>query len=192
MYKKQRLAMVLVLLMSLVISGCGPGQLFGPTPTPTPTLTPTPTPLTDEEFTEVAREVCSNLKIEIAPLNLFDLASKADAYRRAADALAGLEITEQSAPYGTYLRSGLAELADSFDIFNKALSEALIKADLVDVHITILIDEAGGVFAHPSDNVFGIARLEIDATLIEELQSTQEQVREAAISLNLEDCAIEN
>jgi hypothetical protein len=36
----------ILLLLSLLISGCGPGQIFGPTftPTPTPTLTPTSTP----------------------------------------------------------------------------------------------------------------------------------------------------
>lgn len=34
---------ILVLVMSLIISGCGPGQVFGPTITPSPTNTPTPT-----------------------------------------------------------------------------------------------------------------------------------------------------
>jgi hypothetical protein len=34
---------LLVVVLS-AISGCGPGQLFGPTLTPTPTFTPTPTP----------------------------------------------------------------------------------------------------------------------------------------------------
>jgi hypothetical protein len=47
---KQRTFAILVLITSLVMSGCGPGQLFGPTltptlpPTPTSTLTPTPIP----------------------------------------------------------------------------------------------------------------------------------------------------
>lgn len=39
---------LLLILFNLILSGCGPGQLFGPTLTPTPsptsTLTPTPTP----------------------------------------------------------------------------------------------------------------------------------------------------
>jgi hypothetical protein len=188
MYIKQQTAMVLVLLMSLIISGCGPGQLFGPTPTPTPTF------LTDEEFTKVAHGVCSNLKTEIAPLDpfiLFDLTSKADAYKRAADVLADLEITEQSAPYGTLLRSGLAELADSLDMVDKVLSEAIIKADLGESDITIIITEGGEVFAY-TDSIFEATYLEeIDASQIENLQSIQEQVRAAAMSLNLEDCAIE-
>jgi tetratricopeptide (TPR) repeat protein len=39
-------AVFLALGLNLIISGCGPGQLFGPTKTPTPTntLTPTKTP----------------------------------------------------------------------------------------------------------------------------------------------------
>ena len=43
MNTKQRIAMIFVLLFSLALSSCAPGQLFGPTvtPTPLPTLTPT-------------------------------------------------------------------------------------------------------------------------------------------------------
>ncbi len=46
MNTKQRTATIFVLLLSLAISSCAPGQLFGPTvtPTPLPTLTPTLTP----------------------------------------------------------------------------------------------------------------------------------------------------
>jgi hypothetical protein len=44
MNTNQRTVIVLVLLTILMISGCGSGQLFGPTPTPTPTLTITPKP----------------------------------------------------------------------------------------------------------------------------------------------------
>ncbi len=43
MNTKQRTAMIFVLLLSLAISSCAPGQLFGPTITPTPTNTPTST-----------------------------------------------------------------------------------------------------------------------------------------------------
>jgi hypothetical protein len=43
MNAKQRPAALLILVMSLVISGCGQGKLFGPTLTPTPTPTQTPT-----------------------------------------------------------------------------------------------------------------------------------------------------
>ncbi len=41
----RRITIVIFLVMSLVVSGCGPGQLLGPmfTPTPTPTQTPLPT-----------------------------------------------------------------------------------------------------------------------------------------------------
>jgi hypothetical protein len=34
---------ILLLIIGLFISGCGPGQMFGPTKTPIPTLTSTPT-----------------------------------------------------------------------------------------------------------------------------------------------------
>jgi len=184
MKTKQRIAVVLVLLMSLVISGCGPGQLFGPT------LTPTPTPLTDEEFTEFAREVCNALETEITPLiGTIDFASGADAYRKAADALAALEITEQSAPQGTHLRSGLAELADSTDIVDKALTEALTKANF-DTPVTVMFTIGGKVYAY-SGMIFNMTWLEIEPDLILDWFATQELVREAAISLELEQCAIE-
>jgi len=47
MKKIQQTSTILIFTISLVISGCGPGQLFGPTltPTPTNTLTPTSTPI---------------------------------------------------------------------------------------------------------------------------------------------------
>ena len=45
MNTKQRTAMIFVLLLSLALSSCTPGQLFGPTVNPTPTLTPTQTPI---------------------------------------------------------------------------------------------------------------------------------------------------
>ena len=183
MKTKQRIAVVLVLLMSLVISGCGPGQLFGPT------LTPTPTPLTDEEFTEFAREVCSALETEIASLDTLDFSSRADAYRQAADALAALELTEQSTPQGTRLRSGLAELADSSDIVGKALTEALTKANF-DTPVTVMFTIGGKVYAY-SGMIFNITWLEIETDLILDWFATQELVREAAISLELEQCAIE-
>jgi len=41
----------LILLLSLILSGCGPGQLFGPTLTPSPTITNTPTLTTTPTFT---------------------------------------------------------------------------------------------------------------------------------------------
>lgn len=44
MNNQQRTVIVCILAGSLLISSCGPGQLFGPTPTPTPTAAPTATP----------------------------------------------------------------------------------------------------------------------------------------------------
>lgn len=169
----------------ILLSGCAPGQLLGPT------FTPTPAYLTDEEFTEVAQAVCGNLKTEIAnldPFMLFDLEPKANAYRKATDALIDLEITEQSAPNGFHLRSGLIELADLSDVLGKQISEAINQAGL-DGPITIMITDNGGVFAH-TGSIFDTTRLDVDATLIEKLQSVIEQTDEAAITLGLEDCVI--
>jgi hypothetical protein len=50
MKPKQQIIVICLIAISILISGCGPGQLFGPKITPTPTLTltaiPTPTPTT--------------------------------------------------------------------------------------------------------------------------------------------------
>jgi hypothetical protein len=43
---KKNISVICCLIMSLIISGCGPGQLFGLTVTPTPTTTPTLIPPT--------------------------------------------------------------------------------------------------------------------------------------------------
>ena len=43
MNTKRQIGVIFVLITSLIISGCGPGQLFGPTITPTLTKTLTPT-----------------------------------------------------------------------------------------------------------------------------------------------------
>ena len=179
MHTKARTATIFVLLAVLATSGCGLGQLFGPPP------------LNDEEFAEAAREVCSDLKAKFEPLEefvLFDV--KAEACRQAADALADLEITEQSAPHGTQLRSSLAELADLYDAADKALSEAATKAGLKEP-FTVMITEDGTVLAY-KDSIFDVMVLEVDRNLIADLLSAQEQVREAAMSLNLKDCAIGN
>lgn len=56
MNTKRQITVIFVLTMSLVISGCGPGQLFGPTiaPTLTKTLTPTATPSPTNTLTPTA------------------------------------------------------------------------------------------------------------------------------------------
>ena len=44
MKEKQKVIAICFLMVGLFVSGCGPGQLFGPTLTPTPTITNTPKP----------------------------------------------------------------------------------------------------------------------------------------------------
>ena len=51
MNTKHKTIAILVLVMSLVMSGCGPGQLLGPTFTSTPTFTLTPTTTITPTFT---------------------------------------------------------------------------------------------------------------------------------------------
>ena len=46
----KRITVVIVLARSLFISGCGPGQILGPTITPIPTRTPTPVPVEDGKW----------------------------------------------------------------------------------------------------------------------------------------------
>ena len=182
MNTNSRITVVFVMLISFVVTGCGPGQLFGPT------LTPTPTPLTDEEFAEYAVDVCSTLKTDFTSINTFDFTSRAEAYRRAADSLTHLEITEQSAPQGTQLRIGLSELADSYGFLDKALTEAVDKANIDTTAIdTLFFGEDGSVYA-VSQSIFDITKLEIEETLLTELYANATLVQEAAISLGLEDC----
>ncbi len=174
MNTKKLITLTCLSAMSLLLASCGP------------------TPLNDEEFTDTAREVCSTLKTEIAYLNTDDFTSRAEAYRRAADALADLNITEQSAPQGTRLRSGLAEMADFFDVFGQAYAEFLTNPKVTRTGDTpqLMFAEDGSVYANWGDILFS-TKLEIKAATVLEHYETQERIREAAISLELEECAIE-
>ena len=62
MNTKQRTTMILVLLLSLVISSCAPGQIFGPTAAPTLTSTPaaTSTPVATSTPTESPEEIITD------------------------------------------------------------------------------------------------------------------------------------
>ena len=171
MNTKKLITLICLFALSLVLVSCGSPSL------------------NDEEFTDTAREVCSTLKAEIASIDSLDITSRADAYRHAADALADLEITEQSAPQGYLLRSGLVELADSFDMFDKAFAEALTKAN-IDTPETVIFTEEGSVFAI-SMSTNDLSKLDIESALVLELNVNNALVREAAISLELEECAIE-
>jgi hypothetical protein len=147
-----------------------------------------PKPLTDMELAEAARTTCGTLQTESATLDPLDLTSRAAAYKRAAEALSAINITEASAPQGMKLRSGIAGLADSFDKFDKAINEAIAKANLKG-QVTLMIGEDGTVFAY-AGSIFDIAKLEIDPTLLANLRANQTQVQEAAISLALEECVV--
>lgn len=159
-------------LVVLLLAGCG-GTLAKPTATPMP--------LTDDEFVEVAQEVCSVLNTEI------NTADKAQVYRQAADRLSEIEITEQSAPQGFLLRSSLVELANAYDAFDAALTEALTKAN-IDEQFRVLTTMDGQVFlVVPAKS--RLEQLDIEPDLVLKLIEIESIVQETAISLGLDDCA---
>lgn len=193
MKKKHTCIVFFVFALGIVLSGCGSGELFGPAFTATPIPTPTPIPFNDEEFVEAAKEVCSSLKKEVDSLDpfiLLDLPSKAEAYRQATDALAHLNITEQSAPLGTHFLSRMNDLISSFDLVGKAFSEAMAEAGLDESKIIIMITGDGTVYTY-TGSVLELQKLDINNTLVKELLEHVEEVNEAAISLDLKDCTIE-
>lgn len=194
MINKYKLMLYFSIAICIVLTGCGSSGIFNPGFTATPKPSPTPTPINDDEFVETAQEVCNNLKKEIDSLDpfiLFDLKSKADVYRKAADALAHLSISEESAPLSTHFLSSINDIASSYDKVGEALAEAITKAGLDESNFIISITQSGSVVAS-SGNINELQLLEVDNTLITELLQIIKDVNEAAISLNLEDCAIEN
>ncbi len=66
MNTKQRTLTILILVTSLVMSGCGQGQLFGPTITPTPSPTPTPqSGVTGRIYRSDTNEPVVNVTVEL-------------------------------------------------------------------------------------------------------------------------------
>ena len=159
-----------LIVMSLSLASCGPK------------------PLSDAEFSDAAKTVCHTLNTESASLGEIDLGSRAAVYTQATDALTDLTITEKSAPQGTALRSGLAELSDAFENLGKAIDDAATKANLT-APVTVLIGDDGTMFGY-GKSVLPIIRLDVDPTLMPALQALQTKVRDAANSLNLAECII--
>jgi alpha-tubulin suppressor-like RCC1 family protein len=85
MNTKQRAGAILFLAMILAVSGCGPGQLFGPavTPMPTFTLTPTRTPTPTPTFTLTPTSTSTPTPIPTitptpVPVTILDIAAGAN------------------------------------------------------------------------------------------------------------------
>lgn len=175
---QQRIGVALIVLF---LVGCASG-------------TPEPAPLTDTEFTQAAQAVCSALKTEINAAATFE--NKAQGYQRAADQLSGTIITEQSAPQGFLMRSGLTALVNSYAAFNQALAEAITKVDVGEGY-SIMITEDGSVFASPANvsNIFdkmaNMKQLAIEPDMVLKLIENEAAFRAAAIALGLQDCAIQ-
>jgi len=126
----------------------------------------------------------------VAAYKWFDFASWASAYRRAAEALASLNITEQSAPQGARLRVALSRLAELSDSFDKALEAACKKADMMCKGEDLALTEDGSVYILVDRRSLSFQRLEIEPALVLDLMTYHTAVEEAAISLGLEDCAV--
>lgn len=149
--------------------------------------------LSDEEFAKSAQEVCRTLRAEIVLLDSQDFKSKAEAYRRAADKLSELKITEQSAPSGFLLVSHLGQLADSYTTFDQALTKALSESG-ISTPFDLMMTEDGKLYATSADagNIFdklaSATQLEIDANIVAELSAAQQSLLAPAKELGLEEC----
>ena len=154
----------LIFVASLLLAACGTNSL------------------TDEEFTAAARPTCTTLNTEVAPLGGLNLADRAVSYRKAAQALDALSITSGSAPNGSRLRTGLADLADASEKLAAALSDAN-----VDETATLFITEEGSVYV-TTGSVLEMTKLSIDPAIAKEVQTLQADVTEAATALGLTEC----
>ena len=74
-------------------------------------------------------------------------------------------------------------------MFDKAFAEALIKANIDTPQIVFFTEEGSVIAISMSTN--DMSKLEIESALVLELNANKALVREAAISLELEECAIE-
>jgi hypothetical protein len=180
-------ALLICAASSLLVSGCGLGQILAPTPTPTPAH------LSDGEFGDAAREICQTLLEDYASaIETENLASRytglSAAYSQAASAMAELDITETSAPQGTQLRTSLASLAEALDIFWPALSAALGEALEAGESVNILVTEAGTVYL-VNLTAGDMETADIDPPITLAVITAQEAATAAATALGLPDCA---
>ena len=170
-----------VTLILLLLAGCGGTAAIEPEPTARF--------LSDEEFVIAAQGTCEALAAELASLEELDFSGRAEAYHRAAGTLAALEISEESAPQGTLLRTSLAELAGAFETFSGALDQALAEAG-IDKPAILMWSEDGDVYAS-AGSIFDMVKLEIDNAVVTRLTTGVDTAREAANALGLEECAPE-
>jgi hypothetical protein len=168
---------VVAVLLSFLLCGCGP------------------TPLNDQEFTKSASATCSALNKAIVVLpkvasgwDYYEL--QASDYKTAADALDKLTITNESAPNGTALRSGIRDLAKENQALSSALQSALSEAGLGGGATLVIADD--GHFSAYGTSVFHITVLNVDPSLLTKIRQTQQQVAQVAQQLGLSDCAIES
>jgi hypothetical protein len=130
---KRQATIILLLAVSLVIIGCVPGQLLGPTPTPKPTLTPTTDP-----------SLCPGVYLE-----KFLAASNADIKGEIKTELAA----NGSVNASTYTNEGGVMYMASMFVYDHALTSAALNQAQLDVP---KIGDGSVAFTHaPLMNVGG-------------------------------------
>jgi len=173
MHRKNRMAIGVAVLAGSLLSGCG-----------------STSSLSDQEFSDAALSTCSTLKEVTATLDWLSFGELSDAYAAAARELNALQITGESAPNGTLLRSYLAELADSYSLLEVAVEDAM--AAIVggaSGSLSVMVADDGTFFAYPGDDMFDIERLDVDPSAWVAVQTNLTQVEDAAQTLGLSDCS---
>ncbi len=163
-----------ILLLCLVLAGCGAGG---------------PPAVSDAEFSAAAKEACGTFQENAAKLGAINYGLKAAAYQLALGKIETIKITQASAPNATGFLSAMKDLAASYEAADKALAEALAKVDLKG-NVTILVAEDGAVMAHTS-KIFDITALDVDPSLIKDVEAKQKALNDLAAPLSLDDCAFE-
>jgi len=148
-----------------------------------------PAALSDVEFAEAALPACEALATGIDALEDMDYAGRAEAYRQAVEALEAFNISEQSAPQGTLLRTSLAGMAEAIDAYAAAVATALDSAGIENPTM-MMTTEDGNVFAS-AGSIFDSTMLDIDPAVVLALTAKLAALKEAASAAGLEQCAPE-
>ena len=188
MTKKRRLMIcVLLTLVVMLLSGCS--GLFAK---PTSTSTPTPTPISDEDFAELAKGTCEELKSKLTDIKntrrtfIEEYEMESEAYQQAADKLVEIEIIDEFAPRATNFRTSLIELAEVYNNFAKALIEGLDKSGLAISKTKFFATTVDGKALVFTDKWID---LDIDTDLVLRIVPIKTTFQEAAKVLGLDACA---
>lgn len=169
MYKRNLMAVGATVLAGILLSGCGSA-------------------LTDQQFSEAALSTCSALRENSAASETLYSGGLSYAYTAAATELNALKTSEETAPNGTLLRSGISGLADSYLQLEVALEDATTQAGISGVYTLMIMDD-GTFMAYPGDDIFSIQPLNVDPSIWAAIQANLTQVEDAAQALGLDGCS---